>query len=226
MAKQFRTAGRIARVWESLLDACFPKSGAAAEIEALDAADARSLLPPASRTAHFDGISPLFDYRDERVRALVWEIKFRGNRRLAETAAGMLAEEILDEVSRLRMFETPLPPLIVPIPASKERRRERGFNQTEVLARSVWRSGLSSSTVYAPNVIAKLRHTPPQTELGREARLSNLSGCFAVTNPFFVSGRHVILIDDVVTTGATIAEARRALLEAGAKEVVAFTIAH
>lgn len=213
-------------IWRSLLDVLFPRPKRVAELEETGIEGLRSLLSPA-RKPDIEGVRPLFDYSDERVRALVHEIKFRGNGFLADMAAELIAEEVVEELSRVELFEKGAHPLIVPIPASRERRLERGFNQTELLARKVWEKGLSEILVYAPNAVAKHRHTAPQTSLpSREERLRNLDGAFSVTNPALVRDRHVVVIDDVVTTGATVTEVRRVLLENGARSVIAFSIAH
>lgn len=226
MAKNTTAMGPLRALWSGFLDLCFPKKEEAVRLEALDAAALRGMLPRANGTALPNDIRPLFDYSHELSRELVWEIKYRRNLALAESAAELLAEEMLAELSDRAAFGLALPPLVVPVPQSAERRRERGFNQTELLAKLAHGKWLRDHALYAPNAVAKVRHTPPQTSLDREKRLENLKGAFSVTNPALVRGRHVILIDDVVTTGATVEEIRRTLLEAGAKEVIAFAISH
>ena len=77
------------------------------------------------------------------------------------------------------------------------------------------------------NILVKTRNTEHQARIGeRSARLKNLVGSFAVKNPELVAHRNIILIDDVTTTGATLAEARKVLRAAQARKVIAFTIAH
>ncbi|PIQ68235.1 MAG: hypothetical protein COV91_05240 [Candidatus Taylorbacteria bacterium CG11_big_fil_rev_8_21_14_0_20_46_11] len=78
---------------------------------------------------------------------------------------------------------------------------------------------------YSPSVLRKVKDTPSQTKSrNKKERMKNLAGCFEAS--IEVSGRNVILIDDVATTGATLLEARRALRKSGARKVIAFTIAH
>jgi len=106
--------------------------------------------------------------------------------------------------------------IIVPVPTDPARRRQRGYNQAELLARYVGRE-LGMEIVCALYRREKRR---PQTGLSAAERQENLRGCMAADGA--VNGRHVLLIDDVYTTGATAQEAARALREAGAASVGMF----
>jgi len=109
--------------------------------------------------------------------------------------------------------------LLVPIPLNAARRRRRGYNQAEVLARALAaRTGASVD----PLALGRTRATPTQTALTPEARRANVAGAFAATG---VRGVRVVLVDDVLTTGATLAEAAMSLAEAGATSVGAVTFA-
>jgi ComF family protein len=107
--------------------------------------------------------------------------------------------------------------LVVPVPLHPVRLRQRGFNPAALLARAVARAhGLA----VAPRALERLRDTPSQTGLGRRARRRNVAGAFGVRSGERIPAR-VWLVDDVVTTGATLAEAARALRRAGARQVTA-----
>ncbi len=113
--------------------------------------------------------------------------------------------------------------VLVPVPVHAQRRRQRGFDQAELLARGVGgRLGL-------PVVCALQRaaRTTAQHQLGRRARLSNVAQAFGVAPRFAdeVRGRWLVLVDDVVTSGATLAGCARALYDAGASAVSALTLA-
>jgi ComF family protein len=111
--------------------------------------------------------------------------------------------------------------LVVPVPLHWRRRLARGYNQAERIARPLARRlGVAIGAA-----LARRRATPPQTTLGRDERRRNLRGAFAVRRPGRVRGRTVALVDDVVTTGATLDEAARCLLRAGAAAVVAVAAA-
>lgn len=110
--------------------------------------------------------------------------------------------------------------VIVPIPLHRKRLSSRGFNQSAVLA--VAAAGRSRVRV---DVLARLRDTPSQTSLDRDQRRSNLDGAFTVARPARVRGRLVVVVDDVVTTGATMRAAMGALREAGAAETLGVALA-
>ena len=145
----------------------------------------------------------------------------------------------LEEYAPLTNFTEPL---LIPIPLSKKRESERGFNQCELLVHEIMRLDASQGPTLdrekgrtlnesgrnftLSHALTKILDTLSQTKTdSRAGRLKNLAGCFAADGSV-VRGRNIILIDDVATTGATIEEARRTLKKAGAKRVIAFTVAH
>lgn len=112
--------------------------------------------------------------------------------------------------------------VVVPMPMAPRRLAERGFNQAWELARRVaHRLGLAAD----PRLLLRLHDRAPQAGLDRAARRRNLQGVFAVVDREAVAGRRLALVDDVLTTGATIAEAAQALHAAGAAEVHAWVLA-
>lgn len=206
-------------------DLILPRDEHVKELESLDACGMRAALPVAERGSggNFRAFS-LFNYGDVRTRTLVWEIKYRGNERLVAVTAELLHDAALESAADLNLFGCGIP-LLIPVPLHPERLRERGWNQSELLARRM--HGLSpSSYEFAPSALVKTKHTPPQTKLARAERLKNLKGCFSASRPERIKGRTIFLVDDVTTTGATLEEARKTLLDAGAREVMAFTVAH
>ena len=113
----------------------------------------------------------------------------------------------------------PPPEAVIPVPLHVTRLRERGFNQSTALARDVARAVGSRA---APRALRRVRATARQTDLSRSERRRNLRGAFEATGAI---PRHVWLVDDVATTGATLSEAARTLCRAGAREVRAVTLA-
>lgn len=111
---------------------------------------------------------------------------------------------------------------LVPVPLHWRRRLVRRFNQSAELARGVSRL---SGVPMMPDALVRARATPTQGRLGRLARLRNVARAFKVRHPDVVAGRHLVLIDDVMTTGATIDACARALLAAGASRVDVLTVA-
>jgi len=115
--------------------------------------------------------------------------------------------------------------VLVPIPLAPKRLRQRGYNQSEALARAL---GRQWKVPVLPDLLARTRETPTQTALTPETRLANVAGAFAMSNDqrsMINDHSTLIIVDDVFTTGATLAEAARALEQAGATRIVGITFA-
>jgi ComF family protein len=150
------------------------------------------------------------------LRAVVHELKYRGRRR----AAAGLAERLLEDHSVRAALQGAEG--FVPVPLHPRRHRERGFNQSEELARALAeRCGLS----IVEGALVRRADTPPQAGLGAAARRANVRGAFAVRRRPRVAGRALVLVDDVYTTGATARACAAALREAGARDVRVLTVA-
>jgi ComF family protein len=111
--------------------------------------------------------------------------------------------------------------LIVPVPLHPSRVRERGYNQSALLAQGVSRA---CAVPHAPNALRRIRYTEQQAHLSATARRANVHAAF-VADGALVAGRRILLVDDVLTTGATLNECTGALVQAGARDVVALTLA-
>lgn len=160
-----------------------------------------------------------------KLRQLVLRLKFGGEDRLGLRLGALLAGpwESLSEESQRG------PALLVPVPLHASRRRERGFNQSELLARGLVRALTGRKDGITPRVasdcLRRDRVTPPQTGLSVSARRENLRGAFSAENSAALQGQTVVLIDDVMTTGATLSACARTLRRAGAAHVLALTLA-
>lgn len=212
-------------MFQFLLNILFPQSPRVAELERMNAGAFLDAVPP----LHFqprEWVLPLFPYESPLVKTLVWEVKYRGNRTLARLAGELLAGELAEWLVELSETENFRAPLLVPIPLAPKRKRERGFNQSELLANEMMRE-LSGMIECKTNLLMKIKETESQTKSrNRDARIRNLEGCFTIKNPTEIKNRNIVLLDDVTTTGTTLAEARRTLLAFGARKVVAITFAH
>ncbi len=182
-------------------------------------------LPKAEIQKNLSWIHPLFKYGDRRVKAIIWELKYKDNTKPLETIGKLSFDEILDLVSEITTFDSDAKFLLIPIPITSERRSERGYNQSEYIGRAIIENDTNHILLYAPQWLSKTKETPSQSHSDtREDRIKNLLDSFEA-NPQ-VEDKYVILIDDVVTTGSTLTEARKELLSKRVKDVFAFTIAH
>ena len=161
----------------------------------------------------FDGLRAAFVYEGV-VQELVRALKYRGATALAAPMATLLAEAV--ECYQL------VADFVVPVPLSGLRRRTRGYNQAEELAQAL---GRELGVPVRPRALERLRHTPPQARSADAAeRRHNVAGAFRTRDPD-VAGRRVLLVDDVTTTGATLAAAASALREGGIRSVWGLTFA-
>ncbi|MCD7760609.1 MAG: ComF family protein [Clostridiales bacterium] len=116
----------------------------------------------------------------------------------------------------------PAPPDVVTwAPLSARRRHRRGYDQAKLLAEE---AGQLYGLRPVP-LLKKVKHTPAQSSLGRTAREENVRGVYRIRPEASVSGKRVLLVDDIITTGSTLSECSRVLLKAGAAEVVCLTLA-
>lgn len=151
----------------------------------------------------------------EAVRAAIHRYKFHRVRALGRPFGAVMAQCLKERLPEGA-------DLICWAPLSRERLRERGFNQAELIAREVGRL----LSIPAQPVLEKVRDTSPQSELEEESeRRANARGAYALLPGTGLAGRRVVLVDDVVTSGATLRECAALLRQAGAAEVFCLTLA-
>jgi ComF family protein len=149
------------------------------------------------------------------VRRIQHALKYGGHPSMGRPLGALLG--------RARDADAPVADLVVPVPLSRVRQLERGYNQSATLAEGM------ADALGAPlelDLLVRTRATRKQTRLSAAERQANVRGAFEVRTPEAVRGRHVVLVDDVLTTGATLAEAAAALASCGATvEVAALCVA-
>lgn len=216
----------LEKLLKGFADFLFPKKPKVVVLESLSTAELLRLLPRAEGPKQNDVIA-LFDYAHPMVKEIVWEVKYGGNRALAAKAGEILCDTIIEELEERNILNTGEKILLIPSPISGKRRFERGWNQAEILCEAIKKCDAGGIFKYLPGQLIKIVHTESQTKTAsKKERLENLEGSMKVQNPLSVENQFIVLVDDVTTTGATFAEARRALRETGAKKVLCFALAH
>lgn len=152
----------------------------------------------------------LFLY-DELISDLIHRFKFKNHPAIGKGLGKIMADRINFDLPEKMDY-------IIPVPIHKIRRRARGFNQAEILAREI------SKKLNLPvrnNILKRVKNTKPQWHLNSHERENNLLGAFISKD---VSGKNIILIDDIFTTGSTINKCAEVLMNAGAKCIVSLTL--
>ena len=166
-----------------------------------------------SRQKHFfiDGRS-LWVHKDA-VESTVYAMKYQNRRIYGQTFGKEMAEHFASYLWERKIT------LLVPVPLHSGRKRKRGFNQAEIVAKVLSENtGIRMDT----GVIRRIKATSPQKELGDKGRKLNIRGAFAARKS--VKGEKIVLIDDIYTTGSTVDEAARVLKKAGAENVYFLTV--
>ena len=173
-------------------------------------------IPPSASSENIEKIYSLRPYRSA-IKCCVQALKYHGNRRTLE-----LVENLASPFLTLGKITEEKPDIMIPVPLHPSRLCSRGYNQSELISRVL------SKHLCIPvrtRVLIKTGNTPPQTGLERSIRIKNLKGSFRVIDRLALTGKKVLLVDDLMTTGATLNECARELLRSGANSVTGFTVA-
>jgi len=169
------------------------------------------------RQLHFDRAFSPCAYEGV-IKELIHAFKYQGKEHLAPTLTRLMIEFIEEYNLPMDFLD-----LVIPIPLHKTRLREREFNQAQILSNHI--AG-KFNKIALPEALMRLRHTKTQTELEVNQRLLNVKGSFAAAKKEDIKGKNILLVDDVLTTGATCSEAAYALKDAGANIVFVLTLAN
>lgn len=165
-----------------------------------------------------------FEYRNQIIRSAIHSIKYKHRSRVAKVLAERSEEIIMDFLSENMLVEEDTKILLVPIPLSLSHKYKRGFNQATFIARVL--SKYLKNSIVLPKALKRTRNTKPQTAIRkRDARIKNIRGVFRSTIEPTLD-EIVIVVDDVSTTGATLAAALAAFKERGWERVYGFALAH
>lgn len=170
----------------------------------------------------------LFDYQNPLIKKAIWALKYHRRRSLARYFGTALYREFFKKLSKSgRSSREEI--ILIPIPGNRKAITMRGYNHAALIANTIRECGKSDGLDMSieKNILYKKREVLQQVRARDKAgRAKNVEGVFAVRNPEKLHGKTIILIDDVITTGATMSEARRAVKACLPKRVLALAVAH
>lgn len=170
----------------------------------------------------------LFDYKQPLVKRAIWALKYHHKRSLATYFGTALYREFFKQLTHgHKKIREEI--ILLPIPAHKKANAVRGYNHTEAIARAIDRCAKEDrlELTIRTDILFKKKENLRQVETkGRTGRIKNVENIFGVEHGEELAGKTVIIIDDVITTGATIADARRALKEWRPRRILAIAVAH
>jgi ComF family protein len=215
----------IRDIFGQLLNFLFPRTENENAFLALSAESLVKNASPAAVLPHKDA-KAVFSYGNKMVRQGIWLMKFKQNEKAVQIFAEILAQFLAEWLEDLARFDNFDMPILVFVPMSKKRQDERGGNHMEILAQKIIAIMPERYIELCASALIKVKDTKSQVEIAeRTLRLKNLEGSIEADKSL-VEAKNVVLLDDVITTGATIAECQRALCAAKAKRVIVMAIAH
>lgn len=163
-------------------------------------------------------------YENKIIQEAIHILKYKYVEDLAKPLGQMLAKTMasLDKKHRLSILERPEQTLLLPVPLHRKRFLERGFNQSELIAKEF---NQHFNFQLKTNILKRQKHTMPQVKLKGQERKENVKNAFTIKNWKF-SGKNVIILDDVATTLSTLEECAKVLKQAGAGKVWGLVVAH
>lgn len=181
----------------------------------LDSQQITGFLEKEQEMAYFDELIYLFSYEGP-IRELLLAYKFKEKAYLYKTIVNFLLnqEKIFE---KLQSYDT-----IIPVPISNRRRKERGYNQSLLIAKEMSKE---LNLLLITDCLYKTKHIPPQSELNKEERVRNVQSVYELRNQTILENKKILILDDIYTTGSTIKECSKILQTAKPKKIGAFVIA-
>lgn len=216
-------------LWQGLIDLLFPPFCIVCE-KPLEQAERRvcancwqalELVTPELRECKelplaLDAIYPVYVF-DDRIQTIIHALKYRGYRSLGLRLGELVGKQLLNEIHREDGVS------LVPIPLHPIKLRERGYNQAALIARGI------STVTHTPveeQIIRRIKNTKTQTQLSAAERQENMAGAFSIGDRSLIKpDKTIILVDDVLTTGATMSAAAAILKQAGIGKVIGVAVA-
>lgn len=200
------------------LDVLFPPRADEALLRDISLDDFLFLLAPRVVDKTAPHAIALLPFTDAAVRAAIHEAKYRGSTHAFDLLAATLREYLYESDTDFTKRST----IVVPVPLGATRKRERGFNQVETVVRQALNQ---HEFILDAALLIRTRETASQVSLSRLERESNMRGAFRAAHTVDPSHLYIV-VDDVVTTGATLQAAVHALTAAGATSIIPLALAH
>ena len=173
-----------------------------------------------------NNIYALFEYRNKVVKKILTDAKYRNKFSGLKLFGPYLADSILEIISEYTELNNYSRIILVPVPISNKRLKKRGYNQAEIIAKNLIQNS-KESYILGNKIVQKIIEKTPQASIhNKKDRLKSPIGTFKIISNKIVPQSLCIIVDDIVTTGATISELRRILIVSGAQTVIGLTIAH
>jgi ComF family protein len=167
-------------------------------------------------TKNFDTHMYIFDYQDI-IRQRILQYKFKEQTYIYRSFVKIILND-KKVCGFLKKYD-----IIIPVPISKQRKRSRGYNQSEIIAKEI--SKQIEELEYRNDILFKIKNTLPQSLLDKEKRGQNIKGAYLVKNAELIKNKKILLLDDIFTTGNTVNECSRVLKLDGAKQIGVLTLA-
>ena len=178
---------------------------------------------PKSKEAVFPWATSVFKYQNPLVRKIVWLIKFNRKHSVLRDIEKTMKESFENFLKNNSLEDKKI--ILVPIPITKQSKTKRGYNQSTLICRVLAKE--NKNIEINESILAKSFNHAPQNKIkDRNKRMKNIKNSFKVVSGNYLRDEIIVLIDDVVTTGATIQEAKKTLKNSGFKKIYGFSLAH
>lgn len=246
-------------LYETIVEALFPLSKIEKELFSYPLEEINAMLEPAPPYTGLAVLLPeaqsLFAYKDKRVEQLIWNIKYKKSTQAVEIGGYVLFQRLQQSVQSYDLKNTHFPEtfmpylfsrpsiLIVPMPITVQRRRERGYNQCELLTHEIhrlYKTMQKNELLFENNLLIRTHHDSRHTLKGRADRVKSAKGIFEINKQTLeklattydagdtdaIKKCAVIIVDDVITTGSTMREAIDTVKKSGFTHVSGLSLAH
>lgn len=212
-------------MFRALVSLVFPPTDRAARARGIRTADLTPYATPHVFSTHYPSLA-VFSYDAPPVRTLLHELKYGRNRHAASVLATALADVLAEELGDRAQFSGVEAATLIPMPISPQRYRERGFNQSALLADALL-TDMNTMTISLHEHAVSRAPGQPQTHLRTKTeRIQNVRNVFSLSRPEAITNRDVILLDDIVTTGASMDALAVCVAAAQPRSLMCVAIAH